>query len=67
MKNKVTFDYSYMPPISEDRKAVVDAMIVETLNHAFWQLYHSGFIIDFHLVDEDLNPSTGENDDEDNL
>lgn len=64
MKNKITFDYSYPPLTPEIKKVEIDALIAKEISHTFWGLYHEGYVTDFHLVDEDMNPSTGEQDDE---
>lgn len=64
MKNKITFDYTYSPFTPAIKQVEIDAIIAKELAHVFWGLYHDGYITDFHLVDEDLNPSTGASYDE---
>ena len=65
--NTITFRYNYPSDADGQKQCRIDNLITHLMTQAFWTLYHRGVITDFHLVDEDMNPSTGEQDDENSL
>lgn len=66
-KSTITFQYVYPEGVVDMDKLKIDDAITFMLTKTFWKAYHAGLITDFHLIDEDMTPLTGEEDDEDEL
>lgn len=52
--NTITFKYNYPEGTTDVRKDEIDSIIIDKVNKTLWELYHTGHLINFYLICEDM-------------